>query len=83
MKKTLKHFSVDLAEGSFSGPKEYMNEQGNNRLDQILAGKSVAFNQTVHLSPNLAIAILVHMQTDYAGWLGARQLERLCPAKVS
>lgn len=79
MKKTLKNFSIDLVEGSFSGPKEYMNEQGNAKLDQILAGKCETFNATTHLSPDLATAILVWMQTDYAGWLGTRQLERLCP----
>lgn len=46
MKKTLKNFSIDLVEGSFSGPKEYMNEQGNAKLDQILDGKCETFNAT-------------------------------------
>ena len=59
--------------GSISGPALYMEEQGNRRLGQILSGHDVVFNMSAHLSPNIETAILVLMQTDYAGWAGSRQ----------
>lgn len=60
--------------GSIFGPAEYMREQGNAKLDGILAGTDAAFNVSAHQSPNVETAVLVSMQTDYAGWLGMRQL---------
>ena len=59
--------------GALYGPAEYMREQGNAKLDGILAGDDTVFNMTSHLSPNIETAILVAMQTDYAGWAGMKQ----------
>lgn len=72
MAKTVGRFSI---EGStFTGPQEYMAEQGNARLERILSGNDSLFNATAYLSPDLETAILVWMQTDYAAWAGAREL---------
>jgi hypothetical protein len=53
-----------------------MNEQGNTKLDEILAGNSVVFNTGMRLNPSQDIetAILVALQTDFAGWKGKKQL---------
>lgn len=58
-----------------SGPKEYMEDQGNMLVDKIFADEDTVFNMTAHLSPDVETAIVVRLQTDYAGWLGMRQVE--------
>jgi hypothetical protein len=74
MAKTVGQFTID--NGEFSGPAEYMLDKGDVRLNAILAGADPIFNATAHLSPDVETAILVAMQTDYAGWNGARQFMR-------
>lgn len=69
-------FSWDESTGTLSGPKDFMLEQGNELLDTILAGEDAVFNMTAHLSPSTPVAVLVRLQTAFAGWLGARQLLR-------
>ncbi|CAG0947552.1 hypothetical protein ANRL1_04260 [Anaerolineae bacterium] len=44
-------------------------------VDWILAGEDTIFNMTNHQSPDIETAILVRLQTDYAGWLGLKQAE--------
>lgn len=72
MRKEVGQFSIE--DGTFSGPAEYMREQGNAKLDGILAGTDTAFNLCAGFSPDTETAILVAMQTDYAGWIGMREL---------
>ena len=71
--KTVGRFT--LTDGSLSGPAAYMTEQGNAKLDRILNGHDTVFNMTSHLSPDIETAILVALQTDFAGWLGFKQAE--------
>jgi hypothetical protein len=66
---------ISLEEGVFSGPKDYMDEQGNALLDRIVAGQDTVFNLAKDQSPDIETAILVRLQTDYAGWLGLKQAE--------
>jgi hypothetical protein len=61
--------------GVLMGPRDYMLTQGKALLDQILAGKDMVFNMTKDQSPDIETAILVRLQTDYAGWLGLKQAE--------
>ena len=70
--KTVGKFQIDET-GMFSGPNQYMTEQGSCKLDEIMAGKCISFNMTCHLSPDIETAVLVAMQTDYAGWIGLQQ----------
>lgn len=65
--------SFKIENGSFYGPTDYMAAKGNAKLDEILAGQSASFNMTCHLSPDIETAILVAMQTDYAGWKGMQR----------
>ncbi len=67
-------FTFNEATGTLTGPADYMREQGDAKLDAILAGKDEAFNMSAHYSPNIPTAVLVHLQTDYAGWRGTREL---------
>ena len=62
-------------DGILCGPKDYMEERGNALLDEILAGEDTIFNMTRGQSPDVETAILVRLQTDYAGWLGLKQAE--------
>jgi hypothetical protein len=62
--------------GSIFGPAQYMKEQGNARLDRILAGQDTVFNFSASRSPDIETAVLVALQTDYAGWKGLRSLFR-------
>ena len=62
-------------EGLLLGPRDYMEDQGDTLLDQILAGEDTIFNLTKDQSPDVETAILVRLQTDYAGWLGIQQAE--------
>lgn len=64
-----------IENGSFFGPADYMNEEGNDRLNKILAGQDTNVNIMGHLSPNLETAICVWMQTYYAAWKGAKEAE--------
>jgi hypothetical protein len=68
---TVGQFTLDNS--NLSGPATYMDEQGNKLLDKILEGNDPIFNTTAHLSPDVETAILVRLQTDYAGWKGFKQ----------
>ena len=73
MKKTVKRFTIE--DGILSGPARYMEEQGNAKLDRILAGEDTVFNMSAHLSPDVETAVLVALQTDFAGWLGMEEMK--------
>ena len=57
-------------DGTFTAPAQYMLERGDERLARIERGEDELFNHTAYLSPDPATAVLVWLQTDYAGWLG-------------
>jgi len=65
-------FSLDGNE--LNGPGSYMEERGFALIDRIEAGQDQTFNLTCHLSPSVEVAVLVRLQTDYAAWLGEREL---------
>ena len=71
--KVVGHFTLE--NGLLCGPRDYMEAQGNALLDKILAGEDTIFNMTKDQSPDIETAILVRLQTDYAGWLGLKQAE--------
>ena len=75
-----KLFTIDTLKGTFTGPKLYMQDQGNAKLDQILVGEHTLFNQMAHMSPDIETAIMVWMQTDYAEWLGMQQAKTWMPS---
>ena len=72
MTKTVGRFTI--TDGALTGPALYMEEQGNAKLDRILSGKDQVFNLSSYLSPDVETAVLVALQTDFADWLGAREM---------
>ena len=74
MKYEVGQFTCDSETGTVVGPAEYMKDRGHDKLEEILSGKSVVFNMGCARSPNVYVAMLVALQTDFAGWRGMRQL---------
>ena len=71
---TVGEFQYDPAKNSIIGPKHYLDEQGEALLQRITTGDDLIFNITATQSPDVMTAILVRLQTDYAGWLGMKRL---------
>lgn len=71
---TVGRFTYNKETNEVSGPAEYMEERGFAKLDAIMAGTDVLFNFGCVKSPSVEVAVLVSLQTDYAGWKGTRQL---------
>ena len=71
--KSCGQFSME--DSVLTAPRTYMEEQGNALVDKILAGEDVIFNMTSGQSPDVETAILVRLQTDYAGWIGLKEAE--------
>ena len=73
-KITCGRFTFDSTTSEIEGPGQYMREQGNALMDAIMSGNDTVFNMTGHLSPSPEMAVLVRLQTDYAGWAGNQQI---------
>lgn len=65
----------NIEDGVLTAPRTYMEEQGNALVDKILARQDMIFNLTSGQSPDVETAILVRLQTDYAGWIGFKEAE--------
>ena len=72
---TCGRFTFDQDSQTLEGPGEYMTEKGNALVDSILGGNDVMFNMTCSMSPSPEMAVMVRLQTDYAGWVGNRQVQ--------
>lgn len=72
MARTVGKFTLN-GDGTLSGRAEYMQEQGNAKLKGLLDGTDTVFNMMSGYSPDAETAVLVALQTDYAGWLCMRQ----------
>lgn len=68
----------EYKEGAVYGPKAYMLEQGNAKLDSIMSGQAAGFNAMLAARPDISPVqmVLVTLQTDYAGWIGMRQFNQ-------
>lgn len=77
-KVTVGAFSMEG--GVVSGPKAFMEEEGFALMRKIERGESVVFNMGLAHSPNVETLVLVTLQTAYAGWKGAKQVEGWCRA---
>ncbi len=84
--KAAHHRRSIVADGTLSGPHDYMIERGNALTARILAGEDTIYNLTASQSPDVETAapasaitagadVLVRLQTDYAGWLGWLEAE--------
>ena len=72
---TVGRFTYNATTGAVTGPEAYMRERFPTCRAEIESGRNVAFNYgAAGASPNIETALLVAIQTDYAGWHGARTL---------
>ena len=76
--KDTKVGKFEFKDGALYGPRKYFEEQGDKLLGAIENGTDIIFNMCAHQSPNLESAILVRLQTDYAGWLGMQEVLSWC-----
>ena len=63
-----------IENGMIYGPATYMEEQGNARLERLLSGNDEVMNRVLMYQPDIEMAVLVLMQTDYAAWAGEREV---------
>jgi len=79
MVKLLKagRFIYNAATNSLEGPADYMADKGDAKVARMLAGTDAGFNALLACAPtgsDPVMILLVALQTDFAGWLGAKQL---------
>ena len=76
-------FSYDAQTNQISGPAEYMKTRYAAMMEQIYSGQSVVFNFSQQGCPGSSVVtgVLVALQTDYAGWLGQRQMDAMREGK--
>lgn len=68
---TVGAFTFDSATSEVTGPAEYIRSAEYRRcVASIEGGTSHCFRAAMEHSPNLETALLVTIQTDYAGWRG-------------
>ena len=72
--KTVGRFSID--DDGITGPADYLEAQGNKLIDNIINNRDIVFNMCWRKSPDYDTAILVRLQTDFAGWYGAESFFR-------
>jgi hypothetical protein len=71
---TCGRFSYNQETCEVEGPGDYMADKGLALIDSIMAGNDVVFNMTADRSPSAEMAVLVRLQTDFAGWRGVQQI---------
>lgn len=70
-------------EWSISGPSDFMSEKGSALIKSIGAGTDTVFNMSASLSPDLRTAVLVRLQTEFAGWKGMRDFEQMRSSRIT
>lgn len=70
---TVGAFTFDSDTSTVSGPAEYMRSDDYRRcIASIEAGTNHVFAAGCQHSPNVETALLVTIQTNYAGWHGSQ-----------
>lgn len=66
-------FTYDTATDVLTGPKDFLLAQGGAQAAAERAINSATFRYGASEQPNPYILLLVCLQTEYAGWEGARR----------
>ena len=66
-----------LEHGKLMAPALYMQERGNQKLQEALDGKSQSFEIMQQHCKTIEQAIVVYLQTDFAAWKGMMSEHRL------
>lgn len=68
---TVGKFTFDTADSTVSGPADYIRSAEYARcIASIEGGTNPTFRAAVEHSPDFVTALLVTIQTNYAGWHG-------------
>lgn len=74
---TVGAFTFDPSDSTIAGPAEFMRSDDYRRtIAGIESGSSMTFRAAMQHSPNFETALLVTIQTAYAGWAGMQQFNR-------
>ena len=74
--KTVGSFTYDAEAGTIEGPAEYLRSSEYARLiERVKAGDDPC--GAFHFSPDAITALLVTIQTNYAGWHGIQVFNRM------
>ncbi len=74
---TVGEFTFDSTTSTISGPASYMKSDDYARcIASIQNGTSLTFRACTEHSPSFEVALLVTIQTDYAGWHGMETFNR-------
>jgi len=80
--RTVGRFTYDETTGKISGPADYMKEAFPARIASIEAGTDVVTTKGYELNGgDIVLAILVSVQTDYAGFAGYKSMFGVTPEK--
>lgn len=70
---TVGQFTFDSATSEVSGPADYIRSDEYARcIRSIENGTNHTFRAGMEHSPSLEVALLVTIQTNYAGWYGLK-----------
>lgn len=71
-------FSFDTATGELAGPAEFMKSRDfADWKRRFAAGADVVFQAGLEHSPSAEVAMLVSVQTCFAGWHGMETFNRM------
>lgn len=74
---TVGRFTFDSADSTVSGPADYVSsDQYKALIRSIEGGTNHTFRAACEYSPDFVTALLVTIQTDYAGWHGMEVFNR-------
>ena len=74
---TVGEFTFDPSDSSISGPASYMRSEDYRRcIQSIQDGSNTTFKLACEHAPSFEIALLVTIQTNYAGWHGMEVFNR-------
>lgn len=74
---TVGQFTFNPSDSTVQGPAEYMRSDEYRRcITGIESGTNPTFSAAMQHSPNFETALLVTIQTNYAGWHGLQVFNR-------
>jgi hypothetical protein len=75
---TVGRFTFDSATNEVSGPAEYIRSAEYRQLiASIEGGTNHTFRAAMEHSPSFEVALLVTIQTNYAGWHGMETFNKM------
>jgi hypothetical protein len=78
---TVGRFSYDPADRTISGPEDFLDSaEARAVLEHPERNEVVRFGLMKHPYDDPVVAVLIALQTEFGGWLGARQTQQAIAA---